>query len=478
MAFPSAPTWWEDRQSSFRDVAREGPTFEGPPFSAEILALLAEVEAAFDVTEACTPGWTDPHREAGGEIRDSLEAEYSRCLDPSMYRILWARAGAWSRVLTARGWADETVVEDRTKVAWVVEPHVDRHRTMVLRPRRAGGQALVLARTAPDDSCGTTDVGGEDAELPGLVIGLGEPAVAVETLPDCGCDACDSGSRDLLEQLDTAILSIVDGSCEVVLTPLGHSQRSSFGASSGSGTGEPDMTVQVSAGPWAEGWTPRPLCPPIDPMDSAWADEKLREAWPTRLLETVIAAFPPPLAARIHRLRPGRTGTATTSRYVRDETGALTVPLDALESTPAGHRRIHRSSVVVGTDFDQARSALLGWTVHRRAGFRVIAERAPLQAGTEVRLRLGIWPFLITAPCRVLRVVDEPDRAGFAYATLPGHPESGIEEFTITRTATGLMRFHLDAVSKPATWYARLGAPVSRLVQEYCTRRYLRALST
>ncbi|MGO1896783.1 MAG: DUF1990 family protein, partial [Brachybacterium sp.] len=46
-----------------------------------------------------------------------------------------------------------------------------------------------------------------------------------------------------------------------------------------------------------------------------------------------------------------------------------------------------------------------------------------------------------------------------------------------TRTATGLVRFHLDVVSRPAAWYARVGAPVSRLVQEHITRRYLRALS-
>ena len=95
-----------------------------------------------------------------------------------------------------------------------------------------------------------------------------------------------------------------------------------------------------------------------------------------------------------------------------------------------------------------------------------------------MHLRLGIGPLSILAPCRVLWVIDEPDRAGFAYGTLPGHPESGIEQFTVTRTDTGVVRFHLDAVSKPATWYARLGAPVSRLVQEVVTRRYLRALST
>ena len=35
----------------------------------------------------------------------------------------------------------------------------------------------------------------------------------------------------------------------------------------------------------------------------------------------------------------------------------------------------------------------------------------------------------LQAPCRVVYVIDEPDIRGFAYGTLPGHPESGEERF-------------------------------------------------
>jgi len=48
------------------------------------------------------------------------------------------------------------------------------------------------------------------------MLGVGKPALEVEPFPDCGCDACDSGSRDLLEDLDRTIL---DGSVETVLSP-------------------------------------------------------------------------------------------------------------------------------------------------------------------------------------------------------------------------------------------------------------------
>ena len=94
-----------------------------------------------------------------------------------------------------------------------------------------------------------------------------------------------------------------------------------------------------------------------------------------------------------------------------------------------------------------------------------------------MHLRWGRGPVRIPIPCRVLWVIEEPDRAGFAYATLPGHPECGIEQFTLTRTRTGLVRMHLDVVSGPGTWWARLGAPMARWAQEHMTRRYLRVLS-
>lgn len=492
MTSPSAPLWWHELNEALREGAESGampaaerdpmpaaegdPTYADEPLSEQVIALLDDVEAAFAVTGADTPGWADPHLGADGERRDSHDGEYSRCLDPGKYRILWARAEAWTQVLIARGWADPVETMDGAQVGWVLEPFADRYRTTVLRPRRPGAQPLVLARTAPDDAAGSTDLGAGDAEVPDLVVGVGEPAVVAQDT-DCLCDACDAGSRELLEELDRTILSIVDGSFEAVVTSDSHSERTSFGASSGSGRDDLEEPIQVTAGPWADGWTPRELCPPIDPMDSSWTEEMLREPWPTRLLDIMLAVLPVPLETRINRLRPGRSGTLTSYATLVDPERAITAPLDALENPPEGYHRMHRSAAVTDMDFERASSAVRSWVVHRRSGLQVAASHTPAAPGAEVRLRVGIGPVRITAPCRVLWVIDEPDRAGFAYGTLPGHPESGIEQFTVTRTATGTVRFHLDVVSKPATWYARLGAPLSRIAQEIITRRYLRALS-
>ena len=83
----------------------------------------------------------------------------------------------------------------------------------------------------------------------------------------------------------------------------------------------------------------------------------------------------------------------------------------------------------------------------------------------------------VRAPCRVVYVVDEPDRRGFAYGTLPGHAESGEELFLVRYDpATENVYADVTAFSRHATWWSRLASPVTSLVQQIVTERYLRAL--
>ena len=117
---------------------------------------------------------------------------------------------------------------------------------------------------------------------------------------------------------------------------------------------------------------------------------------------------------------------------------------------------------------DELERFVLGWGLHRGAGMRVPDEPASL--GLTTRLWLGPVP----VPVRVVRVLDEPDRRGFVYGTIPGHPEVGEEAFLAERDEHGTW-VHVRAFSRPATWYARLGGPVTRRLQAVITERYLRA---
>ena len=140
---------------------------------------------------------------------------------------------------------------------------------------------------------------------------------------------------------------------------------------------------------------------------------------------------------------------------------------------PTGYHALRRT-VRVGRG---ERTVVLGWGMQFSAGATVYPLDAVPEVGQTVLVTTRIGPVPVTAPCRVVWTVDEADRAGFGYGTLPGHPERGEEAFVVTRDATGDVWCTILAFSRLATWYARLGGPVGRLVQLWIARRYLRAFA-
>jgi uncharacterized protein (UPF0548 family) len=144
---------------------------------------------------------------------------------------------------------------------------------------------------------------------------------------------------------------------------------------------------------------------------------------------------------------------------------------------PAGYRHVHRR-VRLGIGrarYERAADALFRWDVHRRAGFALTASRPVATPGTVVLLKLGWRRLRIAAPCRVVYAVEEPDRRGFAYGTLPGHPATGEEAFIVELAPDAQVWLHIRAFSRPAWLLARLGGPIPRKVQDVLTDRYVEA---
>lgn len=155
-----------------------------------------------------------------------------------------------------------------------------------------------------------------------------------------------------------------------------------------------------------------------------------------------------------------------------DEVGATAGEL------PAGYHHV-RQSAVLGRGpetFARTAEALMTWEVQRRSGLRVRCSSPRAAVGVTMASGLGLGPLRLWAPCEVVAVVDEPRRRGFVYGTLPGHPERGEESFTVVHETDDRVVLHVVAFSRPANRFLALGGPVSRLVQRWVTRRYLRAL--
>lgn len=173
----------------------------------------------------------------------------------------------------------------------------------------------------------------------------------------------------------------------------------------------------------------------------------------------------------VRRPTPGRV---EAYRAEREAMAPTTTPSP---EPPPGYRR-NTFSRVIGSgpaDFDRGRDGLQRWVAHRRAAVAVVPADAALVEGTTVGLVMrqpGIW---VLASCRITTVVDEPDRFGFVYATLPGHLVDGYESFFITG-AGGEVTFEVSMVSRPASPLVRLAGPVGRHLQRRAVGAYLSGL--
>lgn len=96
-------------------------------------------------------------------------------------------------------------------------------------------------------------------------IGAGDPAVFLEQMPDCGCDACDSGSEDMFRVIDETVLSVVGGSLIVELNKKWLSVQSGTGSSAGGPDSRFRQTTSFHASPWSDSWDPRPVFEPPVP---------------------------------------------------------------------------------------------------------------------------------------------------------------------------------------------------------------------
>ena len=189
---------------------------------------------------------------------------------------------------------------------------------------------------------------------------------------------------------------------------------------------------------------------------------------------------------------------------------------DLLRHPPAGYRPIERVARIGhgAARYEYASIAALSWGIQRNSGFRVTLADAPpevseasytpvsftesgepivpmttddedevvygsdgtrlLAPGDTAMLGIGLG---IKFPVRVIYVVDEPRRRGFAYGTLRGHPEDGEESWLIEHRDDDSVWITIRAFSRPANRWWWCVYPALRVMQEFYTRRYLRALA-
>jgi uncharacterized protein (UPF0548 family) len=155
-------------------------------------------------------------------------------------------------------------------------------------------------------------------------------------------------------------------------------------------------------------------------------------------------------------------------------TGLVAVEPGYPPAGTAGYRTEHVATTV--PSFERTAEALRTWGVHRGAGLSLVAD-GPVRTGTTVVLAAPM-PVAghVLAACRVVRTFEEPDRVGFAYGTLPLHPEEGEEAFVVERNPDGTTgTFTIEVFWRAHHPLAKLAGPVAKVLQRRATRRYLEA---
>ena len=151
-----------------------------------------------------------------------------------------------------------------------------------------------------------------------------------------------------------------------------------------------------------------------------------------------------------------------------------------LRGWPSSDPRYIRSEVsaVVGsgdTVWERVAQDVLRWRVKTASGFAVDSA-GPVSRGDRVVVTARLFTLTVVEPVEVVAVVEESDRVGFAYRTMPGHPVSGEEAFIVHRHGEEV-RLTVRSLTRAAPqqpW--RMLYPALRIAQRIVRRRYLRAL--
>lgn len=146
---------------------------------------------------------------------------------------------------------------------------------------------------------------------------------------------------------------------------------------------------------------------------------------------------------------------------------------------PEGYK-VDRNRILIGDGLDQfkaARAAIDDWKMFDFDWIELFPKRPSVQVGAAVAVvvrHLGFWSVNIS---RIVYVIDEESRYGFAYGTLQCHSEEGEERFLVQHDkATDKVWYDLYAFSKPKHPLARIAYPISRYLQKRFARESLAAM--
>ena len=149
----------------------------------------------------------------------------------------------------------------------------------------------------------------------------------------------------------------------------------------------------------------------------------------------------------------------------------------ATNTTPPAGYNVDHNRIQLGqgeATYYRALDALNAWRHFDLGWVTIVPRGVPIEVGAVVAVKARAYGTWSLNACRVVYVIDEPRRFGFAYGTLPDHVERGEERFLIEWNANdNSVWYDILAFSRPQHPLVKLSSPLARKLQKQFARESL-----
>jgi uncharacterized protein (UPF0548 family) len=148
----------------------------------------------------------------------------------------------------------------------------------------------------------------------------------------------------------------------------------------------------------------------------------------------------------------------------------------ATNTTPPAGYNVDHNRVRLGegeATYQRAVEALKNWQQFDLGWVTIVPRGVAVEPGATVAVKARVFGTWSLNACRVVYVIDESSRFGFAYGTLPDHVERGEERFLIEWLDDDSVWYDILAFSRPQHPLVKLSAPLARRLQKQFARESL-----
>ena len=144
-------------------------------------------------------------------------------------------------------------------------------------------------------------------------------------------------------------------------------------------------------------------------------------------------------------------------------------------TSPAGYNVDHNRLQLGQGDATYVRAveALKNWSQFDLGWVTIAPQGVAVEVGATVAVKARAFGTWSLNAARVVYVIDEPGRFGFAYGTLPDHVECGEERFLVERLPDDSVWYDILAFSHPQHPLVKLSSPLARRLQKRFARESL-----